>query len=45
MLAGARIEVNEGKRNPGDFALWKGAKPGEPVLGKSLGKGTSRLAH
>lgn len=23
MLAGARIEVNEGKRNPGDFALWK----------------------
>jgi cysteinyl-tRNA synthetase len=28
--AGARIEVGERKRNPGDFALWKGAKPGEP---------------
>ncbi len=28
--AGARIEVSEKKRNPGDFALWKGAKPGEP---------------
>jgi cysteinyl-tRNA synthetase len=29
--AGARIEVSDRKRNPGDFALWKGAKPGEPV--------------
>jgi cysteinyl-tRNA synthetase len=29
--AGARIEVSEKKRNPGDFALWKGAKPGEPA--------------
>lgn len=28
--AGARIEVSDKKRNPGDFALWKGAKPGEP---------------
>lgn len=28
--AGVRIEVSERKRNPGDFALWKGAKPGEP---------------
>jgi cysteinyl-tRNA synthetase len=28
--AGARIEVNDKKRNKGDFALWKGAKPGEP---------------
>src|SRR5262245_59982794 len=27
--AGARIEVSDRKRNPGDFALWKGAKPGE----------------
>ena len=39
MLAGARIEVNEGKRNPGDFALWKGAKPGEPFWESSWGKG------
>ena len=29
--AGARVEVGEKKRNPGDFALWKGAKPGEPA--------------
>ena len=29
--AGSRIEVSDRKRNPGDFALWKGAKPGEPV--------------
>jgi cysteinyl-tRNA synthetase len=28
--AGARIEISDRKRNPGDFALWKGAKPGEP---------------
>ena len=29
MEAGARLEPNAGKRNPGDFALWK-SKPGEP---------------
>jgi len=29
--AGSRIEVSDRKRNPGDFALWKGAKPGEPI--------------
>jgi cysteinyl-tRNA synthetase len=29
--AGSRIEVSDKKRNPGDFALWKGAKPGEPA--------------
>lgn len=28
--AGARVEVDLGKRNPADFALWKFAKPGEP---------------
>ncbi|MBY0513591.1 MAG: cysteine--tRNA ligase [Gemmataceae bacterium] len=28
--AGSRVEVTDRKRNPGDFALWKGAKPGEP---------------
>lgn len=39
MLAGARVEVNEGKRNPGDFALWKGAKPGEPFWDSPWGKG------
>ncbi len=30
MRAGARIEVNEAKHDPLDFALWKAAKPGEP---------------
>ncbi len=30
MEAGTRLEVNAKKRNPGDFALWKGAKPDEP---------------
>jgi cysteinyl-tRNA synthetase len=28
--AGSRVEASDKKRNPGDFALWKGAKPGEP---------------
>lgn len=28
--AGARVDVDHGKRNPADFALWKFAKPGEP---------------
>ena len=28
--AGARINIGELKREPMDFALWKGAKPGEP---------------
>ena len=39
MLAGARVEVNTGKRNPGDFAVWKGAKPGEPAWDSPWGKG------
>lgn len=37
--AGARIEINERKRNPGDFALWKGAKPGEPMWESPWGSG------
>ncbi|NBR04187.1 MAG: cysteine--tRNA ligase [Planctomycetes bacterium] len=37
--AGARIEINERKRNPGDFALWKGAKPGEPMWDSPWGPG------
>ena len=32
------------KRDPRDFALWKGAKPGEPVLGDAVGPGPARLA-
>ena len=30
LLSGARIEVEEAKIDPRDFALWKAAKPGEP---------------
>ena len=30
LQSGARVEVNETKRNPLDFALWKKSKPGEP---------------
>jgi cysteinyl-tRNA synthetase len=30
LVAGARVEVDERKENPADFALWKSAKPGEP---------------
>ena len=37
--AGARIEVNDKKRNAGDFALWKGAKPGEPKWDSPWGPG------
>jgi cysteinyl-tRNA synthetase len=39
MEAGARIEVSERKRNPGDFALWKSAKPGEPSWESPWGPG------
>src|SRR6186997_1727406 len=31
MLAGTRVEANDKKRNPADFALWKSSKPGEPA--------------
>jgi cysteinyl-tRNA synthetase len=30
IVAGARVEVDAGKRDPADFALWKAAKAGEP---------------
>ncbi len=30
MIAGARVEVADDKRDPADFALWKAAKPDEP---------------
>ena len=39
MEAGARVEVNETKENPMDFALWKAAKPGEPSWKSPWGKG------
>ena len=37
--AGARIEVNEQKRHPADFVLWKGKKPGEPSWPSPWGEG------
>ena len=37
--AGSRVEVSDKKRNPGDFALWKGAKPGEPQWESPWGPG------
>jgi cysteinyl-tRNA synthetase len=39
MQAGARIEVDEAKEHPMDFALWKTAKPGEPAWDSPWGKG------
>ena len=37
--AGARIDIAEHKENPMDFALWKGAKPGEPSWPSPWGDG------
>ncbi|MGQ9703833.1 MAG: cysteine--tRNA ligase [Actinomycetota bacterium] len=39
MRAGERVEVDERKRHPMDFALWKSAKPGEPAWDSPWGKG------
>lgn len=39
MQAGARVQVDERKKNPMDFALWKKAKPGEPFWESPWGMG------
>jgi cysteinyl-tRNA synthetase len=39
MQAGARVDVDEKKRHPMDFALWKEVKPGEPFWESPWGKG------
>ncbi len=39
MQAGARVEIDEKKENPLDFALWKASKPGEPFWESPWGKG------
>lgn len=39
MQAGSRIEVEELKEHPMDFALWKSAKPGEPAWDSPWGSG------
>ena len=39
MMAGARVEVNEKKRNPMDFALWKSSREDEPAWDSPWGPG------
>jgi cysteinyl-tRNA synthetase len=39
LRSGSRIEVGESKRDPLDFTLWKGAKPGEPSWPSPWGPG------
>ncbi len=39
MRAGERVAVDERKKNPFDFALWKSAKPGEPTWDSPWGAG------
>jgi cysteinyl-tRNA synthetase len=39
LRSGARIEIDEHKQSPLDFALWKGAKPGEPSWESPWGPG------
>ncbi|MFK8137138.1 MAG: cysteine--tRNA ligase [Bdellovibrionales bacterium] len=39
LRSGARVEIDNKKQNPVDFALWKPAKPGEPSWDSPWGKG------
>jgi cysteinyl-tRNA synthetase len=39
LRAGARVDVDEAKRDPLDFVLWKRAKPGEPAWDSPWGMG------
>ena len=39
LLSGARVDVNELKDDPLDFALWKSSKPGEPFWESPWGRG------
>lgn len=39
MVAGARVEIDERKEDPLDFALWKSSKPGEPWWESPWGRG------
>src|SRR5204863_54899 len=38
-LTGVRMELEPGKKDPRDFALWKAAKPGEPSWPSPWGEG------
>lgn len=39
LQAGSRVEIDETKKSPLDFALWKSAKPGEPYWESPWGNG------
>ena len=39
MMAGTRVEANDRKKTPADFALWKRSKPGEPAWDSPWGPG------
>ncbi len=39
LRAGARVEIDEAKEDPADFALWKSQKPGEPAWDSPWGPG------
>ena len=39
MQAGARVDINERKKHPMDFVLWKSSKPGEPAWDSPWGPG------
>ncbi|GAB4143164.1 MAG: cysteine--tRNA ligase [Planctomycetaceae bacterium] len=39
VMAGTRVDANDKKRHPADFALWKKAKPGEPSWDSPWGPG------
>ena len=45
LLAGARIEPSLLKHHPGDFALWKRSKPGEPSWPSPWGPGRPGVAY
>jgi cysteinyl-tRNA synthetase len=39
IMTGTRVEANDQKHHPADFALWKGSKPGEPAWESPWGPG------
>lgn len=39
LISGSRVDVDERKKNPLDFVLWKASKPGEPEWDSLWGKG------
>ena len=45
LRAGERVSIDETKRDPLDFVLWKKAKPGEPQWDSKWGKGKTGLAY